>query len=93
MIRYTVHMYYPGGFDFHEGAANDAIDAVLRCVKSNHMQPGGYAVTVEWRHGVSTGHVSVNADGSITIGARWDLPTPAERIPDDGTLPMGCPDV
>ena len=93
MTRYTVHMYYPGGFDFHEGAANDAIDAVLRCVKSNHMRPGGYAVTVEWRHGVSTGSVDVNADGSITIGTRWNLPTPAELIPDDGALPVEVFDV
>ena len=91
MTRHTVHMYYPGGFDFYEGPAGDAIDAVLRCVKRNHMQPREYEATVSSRRGKSSGVVTVNADGSITTGARWGLPTPAEPIPDSGVMPHGCP--
>jgi len=90
--RYTVALNGPT-LSCYDGGAVDVFDAIAECAKINQTLPGSYRASVRGAGRVAAGVVTIHEDRRITFGARWDLPTPAELIPDDGTLPMGCPDV
>ena len=77
----------------YDGCAHDVFDAIAECVKINATPPGSYRASVRGAGQVAAGVVTIHEDRRITIGAHWNLPTPAEAIPDSGVLPVGCPDV
>jgi hypothetical protein len=97
MTRYRVTIFEIEGTQINDTfiRATDTISALVDTVRLGPVGPGEYVAIVACFKPVfeSRRRIVVNVDGSITIGARWNLPTPAERIPDDGTLPVGCPDV
>ena len=92
MTRYTVALNGPT-LSCYDGCARDVFDAIAECVKIDQTPPGSYRASVRGSGRVAAGVVTIHEDRRITIGARWNLPTPAELIPDDGALPVGCPDV
>ena len=97
MTRYRVAIFEVEGTQINDTfiRATDTIGALIDTVRLGPVEPGEYlAIVACFKPAIEArGRVVVNGDGSITIGTRWGLPTPAEPIPDDGTLPMGCPDV
>lgn len=80
--RYVVTMTGDGTIATFDGRASDAIAALSACANGPNRVPAGiYDVEVGvYGHNPSTGRVGVRADGSLTIGARWGLPTPTEPI-------------
>jgi len=96
LTRYRVTLFEPEGTQINDTfiRANDTISALVDTVRLGPVEPGEYVAIVACFKPVFEvrGRIVVNNDGSITIGSRWNLPTPAERVPDDGTLPVGCPD-
>jgi len=75
--------------------STDTISALVDTVRLGPVEPGEYVAIVACFKPVfeSRGRIVVNADRSITIGTRWNLPTPAEPIPDSGALPVEVFDV
>ena len=82
--RYVVTMTSGDTIITYDGRATDAIAAVLACVRMGGVGPapaGIYEVEVGiYNCEPSTGRVGVRADGSLTIGTRWNPPTPVEPI-------------
>lgn len=68
----------------YDGRASDELSAILACVRMGGIGPapvGTYDVEVGiYGRKPVTRRVGVRADGSLTIGARWGLPTPTEPI-------------
>ena len=80
--RYVVTMTSGDTSITYDGRATDAIAAILACVRMGGPAPAGiYDVEVGiYGRKPSAGRVGVRADGSLTIGTRWNLPTPVEPI-------------
>ena len=95
MTRHVVTMTSGDAIITYDGKTTDAIAAILACVRMGGPAPAGIYNVEVGPYGCkpSTRRVGVRVDGSITIGTRWGLPTPAEPIPDSGVLPHGVPDV
>jgi len=93
--RYVATMTGGGTIATFDGRASDAIAALSACANGPNRVPAGiYEVEVGiFGREPSTGRVGIRVDGSITIGTRWGLPTPAEPIPDSGVMLHGAPDV
>lgn len=79
--------------------ATDPIDAIAsvcriltlhkRLTAGEHKAAVRLATATDW----STGTVTTDAAGRVSLGRGWGLPTPAKPIPDSGDLPHGVPDV
>lgn len=79
--------------------ATDPIDAVAsvcrvltlhqRLTAGEHTAAVRLANATDW----STGTVTTDAAGRVSLGRGWGLPTPAETIPDSGDLPVEVFDV
>ena len=99
MTRYRVTIFEVEGTQINDTfiRATDTISALIDTVRLGPVGAGEYDTLIQWRDDDSakhrSGRVAVNADGSITIGTRWGLPTPAEPIPDSGDLPVEVFDV
>lgn len=101
MTRYRVTIFEPEGTQINDTfiRSTDTIGALVGTVRMGPVGAGEYDTLIQWRDDWTdstehrSGRVAVNADGSITIGTRWNLPTPAKPIPDSGDLPHGVPDV
>lgn len=80
--RYVATMVGNGTIATFDGRAPDAIAALVECANGANRIPAGiYEVEVGiYGREPSTGRVGVRADGSLTIGARWGLPTLIEPI-------------
>ena len=80
--RYVVAMVGNGTIATFDGKAPDAIAALVECANGGNRVPSGiYEVEVGiYGREPSTGRVGVRADGSLTIGTRWNLQTPVEPI-------------
>ena len=77
--RYTVALNGPS-LSCYDGPADDVFDAIAECVKINQTPAGSYRASVRGAGRVAAGVVTIHEDRSITIGARWNLPTPVEPI-------------
>lgn len=79
--------------------ATDPIDAIRsicrvltlhqRLTAGEHAAAVRFANATDW----STGTVTTDAAGRVSLGRGWGLPTPAEPIPDSGVMLHGAPDV
>ena len=80
--RYVVTMVGNGTIATFDGRAPDAIAALVECANGGNRVPAGiYEVEVGiYGRKPSTGRVGVRADGSLTIGTRWNLQAPVEPI-------------
>jgi len=77
----------------YDGSATDPIAALAEAVRVGPAPVGDYEVTIRWTRGVACGRVTVREDGGLSLGERWNLPTPAKPIPDSGALPVEVFDV
>lgn len=82
--RYVVTMESPDTRITYDGKQPDELSAILACVRMGGLGPapaGIYEVEVGI-YGCEpvARRVGVRADGSLTIGTRWGLPTPVEPI-------------
>ena len=97
MTRYRVSIFEVDGVQVNDTfiRSTDTISALVDTVRLGPVEPGEYVAIVACFKPVfeSRGRIVVSADGSLTIGARWNLPTPAELIPDSGVLPVEVFDV
>jgi len=82
MTRHVVTMTSGDTTLTYDGNTTDAIAAILACVRMAGPAPSGiYEVEVGiYGRKPSAGRVGVRADGSLTIGTRWNLQTPVEPI-------------
>ena len=98
-MTHTMHHVKINGGPLQVVTATDPIDAIRsicrvltlhqRLTAGEHKAAVKLASATDW----SVGTVTTDAAGRVSLGRGWGLPTPAEPIPDDGTLPAGCPDV
>ena len=92
--RYDVALFLANGpqtTDVRGYPAASMINALLDTIR---VKPGEYDAIVGLRGEETRGRIKVGADGSLTIGARWGLPTPVESIDRaDLGIDVGVPDV
>lgn len=81
--RYDVALFLPDGpqtTDVRNYPAASMVNALLDTIRVNLVKPGEYDAIVSLRGEQTRGRIKVGRDGSLTIGARWGLPTPTEPI-------------
>ena len=95
--RYDVALFIANGpqtTDVRNYPAASMINALLDTIRVNLVKPGEYDAIVRLRGEETKGRIKVGRDGSLTIGARWGLPTPVESIDRaDLGIDVGVPDV
>ena len=91
--RYVVTMTGPS-LSYFDGPAVDDMDALAECIRVNWPDPGAYHACVTGGGKESSGAVTVYANRTFSLGARWNLPTPVEPIDvSDLGVAVGVPDV
>ena len=95
--RYDVALFLANGpqtTDVRGYPTASMINALLDTIRVNLVKPGEYDAIVGLRGEETRGRIKVGRDGSLTIGARWGLPTPVKPIDRaDLGIDVGVPDV